>query len=631
MRLGLIIAVPLAAIAFSVRPAYRVFREHRLKQAIESAEEASRLKDWQAARDRARTALIMKPGEHRAFKIYVEALAETEDPSVAMAAIALIRHHDSTPEDHLRALAILSEQAPQSLALGAYAYLNEKTSLRDNPDLRAAITPFWVKRGQPEIAEKGLREMMPATPSHRFRLALIRSISAQPFDQARIADARQQFAALIRENGGDEALEALELLGNAPGGLAPGEPLPNLPGWVDKTSGAKVIHHLLALNPEIAEKPEQSDAIFQAAINRFASVDPATTAKWLILHDRPEQAVELLEEPSKHRSDAYLARLHALLRLGHREALAEALKNPPASADMVDVEIVNAVLAQGSGDTSAASAAWTRALNQASYETRRNRFLGIARAAQNYGSSQAAEDAWMAAVLMGFGDLPLYIDLYPQLGSMSKKGHSEDILVMSRAMVTFEPGNPDLANNVAYLGLIHGATNPAEAIAKLEKVLSDHPAKTEINSTLMLADLLASNPDRALERLPLFEKSSLVATTTKRMLHACALHMKRKPEEAKALLQDIRELDFMPQEWATFAKLRGEAVKEGITPRKWSATSDVADTEEVPAWRKSLERAEQQRNSPGQAEDSFPELRVPGLSEASKAFDNQINTTQPNK
>ncbi|QJE94297.1 tetratricopeptide repeat protein [Luteolibacter luteus] len=630
LKIGLAIVIPLGALALAFKPAYRAFREHRVTQLIEIAEEAMRIEDWQLAREKSRAALMMKRGDYHAFTIQAHALAKSEDPAAFMAAVSLIRHPESTREDRIDSLEVLANQGPAALALGAYAYLDKDNDPKlQDVELNAAISPLLLTMGKQGIASvrQGVMDRMPETPSPRVRLAFIRAVSLDPRPED-VLIARKHFAALI-EDGAPEALAALELLGNTPGGLAPGEPLPNLPAWVSRQTGAKVIHHLLALHPQIAENPAGQEAVFASAIDRFAPLDPAATANWLSLHNRPEDALKILEEPAKERSDAYVARIRALLRLKRNEELDEALKNPPATADMVEVRIVRAILAGNRGDKATASKEWTEALNQASYDNRRNRFIPIARTAELYGEKAAAADAWIGAVRLGFGKIPLYVTLGGPMVYLYNEGRADDILSISQSMLLFEPSNPDLLNNVSYLGLLLGTTKPTEAIERIEKIVAENPGKLELNSTLALAYILNGDPKNAQERLFAQGASEKISATTQALLKAAILKMTNEPDQAKQIYDGVDRSKLMPVEQALYDRLildkKAEENTADVSLEQRMVNKSTIGSDEAPAWKKGLERAEQKRNSAGGSEENYPELRVPGIEDPTQPFDNKKN------
>ena len=147
-------------------------RDQRLDQNLEAAREASRLEDWTSARDKARSVLLVRRDDFEAFRIWCRALAELGEPQAYMVATQRFAHPKATDEDRLESLRLLALQAPQALALGAYASLPEAS--RNRAEFRAAITPLLILRGQAELAENGLREALGEDPAPVVVLELIR-------------------------------------------------------------------------------------------------------------------------------------------------------------------------------------------------------------------------------------------------------------------------------------------------------------------------------------------------------------------------------------------------------------------------------------------------------------------------
>jgi hypothetical protein len=614
IKLAILAVLLLVALGFAAKPAYRAYRDGKLDQNLEAAREAARLEDWTTARDKARSVLMVRGDDFEAFRIWSRALAETGEPRAYMSATQRFVDPRATDEDKLETLRVLALQAPQALTLGAFGSLSEEN--RNRPDFRAAITPLLILRGQAELAEKGLREVMGADPSPAVSLELIRTICARP-DAARLEEAREHFARLIARDAGREGLEALLLLGNTPGGLAPGDPLPpELQAWVGRQPKAKTIHHLVSLHPTLDAAPDAADRVFREAIERYSDTDPAELGTWLVRHNRSEEALKMLEEPAKTRSDAFIARLHALLRLERDDDIKAALLEPPPSADPVEVEMIRAVTAGRRGDTNAASAAWTRALNEAAFDTRRNRFLEIARTAEAQGARSAAEDAWVGAFRSGWGQLPLYADVIPLITSLGGQSRSEDMLAIFRTMVRLEPGNPDLLNNYLYLGLIHRITTPAEAASRLADLAQKHPEMSELNSALMLAEMMDARPGDALARLPKLQESQRVPPTVKEALEVTARVLTGEIDSGSKILADVPWDGFMKQEQVIFRDLLALDPKVELPQSLTRQPAEQIDPEQVPAWRKAIEKMEQDRA--GDILPALPPPRLPGAEAAAQ-------------
>jgi hypothetical protein len=613
--LGAIALALIAGLGFAAKPAYRAYRNQKLDQNLQAASEAARLEDWTAARDKARSVLLVRPDDFEAFRIWSRALAEQGEPRAYMAATQRFADSRATDEDKLETLRVLAVQAPQALALGAYGSLSEEN--RKKPDFRAAITPLLILRGQAELAEKGLREVLGENPSPAVILELIRTICARP-DAARVEEARELFAKLIARDASREALEALLLLGNTPGGLAPGDPLPKeLQAWVSRQAKAKTIHQLVALHPTLEAAPESADRIFREAIERFSATDPGELGTWLVRHNRSEDALKMLEEPAKDRADAFIARLHALLRLERDDEIKTALLSPPPSADSVEVEIIRAVMAGRRGDETAAKVAWSQALKEAAFDTRRNRFLEIARTAQSHRATSEAEDAWVAALRSGWGQLPLYQDILPLIGSLGRQSRSEDLLAIFRTLVRLEPGNVDLLNNYVYLSLIHQVTTPPDAASRLKDMSEKFPERSELYSALMLAEIMDGRPGDALGHLPQLKESKRVAPQMKLALEGTARVLNGETDAGSEILAKVPWDTLMTQERTTFRELLNRNSKVKLPEILAKEPTEQIDPEKIPAWRKAIEKMEKDRA--GDILPALPAPRIPGAESGGSA------------
>jgi hypothetical protein len=432
----------LALLALAVKP---VHREYRYYKSLEAAQAAVRLEQWNNARDEARGVLSVQQQNLSARRILTRALGKLQDPRAYIAAADLFTDSRATREDRLEALQVMALQAPQAVVLSAYASLPEE--LRKQASFRAAITPLLVQRGESAAAETSLREVLQATDEPRVRLELLRTLCTRPAPE-RVAVARQIFAGLIAGHANEEALGALLLLGDVPGGLSPGTPLPDLPAWLKNQPQATTRHHLLGMQPALEARPEAADRLYAAAIKQFLPSEPGVLGTWLASHNQGDKAALVLEEPAQTRADAYLARLQILLHLKQDAAIEIALATPPAATDPIEIELVQASLAWLRDKPEAAAAALVRAMDLAASDTSGNRFIQIARAAELHGDKTAAEEAWLGAIHAGWGPLPLYRDLLPVFASLEAKGRRADLLESYRTLLRFEPSNPELLNHL---------------------------------------------------------------------------------------------------------------------------------------------------------------------------------------
>ena len=596
----------LIGLGFAAKPAYHAYRAYQVNRNLTAAKTAALHEDWNTARDKARSVLLVRSNDFDAFRIWSRACSKLGEPRAYMAAAQFFNDPRSTRDDLLEALRVLALQAPHAMVLGAYDKLPK--TLRAQAPFRAAIIPLFIQRREIAAAERGLREVASPTNEPEVRLELLRTLCSRP-NTARVAQARGIFAELIDAHADAQALAALRLLGDAPGGLGPGITLPDLPAWLKNQPQATAIHHLLGMHTAIEARPAEADALYQAAIARFLTKEPGVLGDWLVRHGQAELAVNVLTEPALTRSDAYLARLHALLRLDKAGELAAALAAPPTAVDLVELEIVNAMQAAKAGDQITADTAWVRVLNQAAFDASRNRFIDIARVAEGCGAKNAAVNAWVAAVRLGWGPLPLYQDLRRVFAALSAQGRSDDMLAMCQSLLRFEPGNPDLINDFYYLSLVHGSLTP-DKIIPLQTKMAAQLAKPPYFATLMLAEIVAGRPADALASLPKFADSKAVNPMMKTALEGCARVLAGETEAGSALLKTVAWSGFMRQERGVFNELLVKSKFSGLPIPELKSEPPVADPGQSPIWRKTVERL--QKDQTGEVLPSLPAPRVKG-------------------
>ena len=596
----------LIGLGFAVKPAYRAYRGYQVDRNLAAAKLASLHDDWGTARDQARSVLIARPNDFEAFRICNRACGKLAEPRAYMDAAQFFNDPRATRDDLLEALRLMVLQAPHAMVLGAYDKLPK--NLRAQAAFRAAIVPLFIERGEIAAAERGLREVASPTNEPEVRLELLRTLCSRQ-DAGCMAEARGIFAELVAAHADAQALAALRILGDSPRGLASGSTLPDLPAWLKNLPQATTIHHLLAMHPALDARPQQAASLYQSAIARFLTINPGVLGDWLVRHGQAELAVSALAEAALTRSDAYLSRLHALQRLERSDELVDALAAPPTAVDLVELEIVKAMHAAKAGDQIAADSAWVRVLNQAAFDATRNRFIEIARVAEGCGAKDATVNAWVGAVRLGWGPLPFYQDLRRVFAALAAQGRSDDMLAMCQTLRRFEPGNADLINDFHYLALLHGSLSP-DKIIPVQTKMAVQLTKPDYFATLMLAEILAERPADALSRLPGFADSKALNPMMKTALEGCARVLAGETEAGSALLKTVDWNGFMRQERIVFSKLLAKSSVPGAPIPELKSEPPVADPEQTPAWRKTLERL--QKVQPSEVLPALPTPRVKG-------------------
>ncbi len=611
-RLLIVSLTCVLVVGFSARPTYRWVRNALLDRNLAHAKAAIRLEDWGSARNLARSVLLSRPDDFEAFRVWHQALSHMGEPRTYLVATNLFVDPRASGQDRLDALKVLAQQAPQAIAFSAYASLSEK--LQRDPAALAAIAPLLTQRGETAYVEKVLRgsSTLPSDPA--VQLELLRALLSRPSSE-RVAEARTLFAGLIEIGASELALEAMRLLGESPSGLAPGFPLPPLPEWVKLQPKATTLHHLLALHPAIEANPAAAEAVFQQAVDRFLALDPGTLGTWLIRHDQIDRAAKVLELPAKTSASAFIARLHALLRQKNSAAVTAALSAPPASCDLVDLALIKVAAARLLNDSAAEIEAWNQALNGAAFDQSRNRFIELGKYAKLLGAAKIVDDAWVAAVRFGWGQIPLYRDLRGVFGSLASTSRSEDMLAMCATLLRFEPQNQELLCNYYYLALLHGIATPASIVKALETLTAANPKATDFLPALTMAYLMAEQPANALRQISVMKASNSISRQACQSLEATALLLNGDAEAGGALLKGINWSALMACESLAYRNLLNRPKFKDLPLPSFEPATPVLNDNEVPAWRKAIQRLEKDRKN-----DILPPLpapKTPGHSEES--------------
>ncbi len=589
-RLALVLLM-LTALAlpgyFGVKYGYRWFRERKIDANLQSAQMAADRGHWATARDLSRSVLLARSNEFEAFRLWQRALAELEEPMAYLAAAQLFVDPRASKSDRVQAFSVLARQAPQALTLRAFASLEPE--MRIEPEVAAAIIELLVARGEIGTADDYLRKLPDTSLAHpTSQLALVRVLCALP-TPARVDEARGILANLIRGDNSREGLEALVILSEAEGGLRSGEPLPDLAEWVERQPEAEDLHRLVALHPLLDERPDDKATILADVAERFSGRSIGTLGTWLVRHGGAALAAEILEEPAKTSSEAYSARIHALLAEKRHEEVSVLLAEPPKGMDQVDFALVQVAALRALGREGAETNAWNRALQEAASDRSRNRFIDLATTAGRLSAATVAERAWVGAFKTGWGRLPLYRDLKPLFLSLARQGRTQDLLVIYRALLFLEPQDNEIQNNASYLSLLHGVAEPRDVMDRLQRLAAEHELP-ELLSTAALAALMSGDPETVRTWLPEIRSSPRVSRGMADALEGVARVLSGDVGEGEALLAGVDWTSFLPQEVVVFRNLLSGARAQGVTLPDRLAKEPTAVPEDSREWVEALKQ-----------------------------------------
>ena len=498
-RLALVVGVLAAGGLLGAGPGYRAFRAWRLEQNLASAKVAVAEQRMDAARDLSLT--VLRSGDPRidAFRILEKSMASLRDPLHVEIARALMSHPEGSDEDRLNGFRGVAQGAPMGLAGQAWASLPE--SCRQRPEFAVVFAERLLAAERPSEAASVLLAVPEAARTAAVERGLIQTLlesgKVEGSDEAQRRLAAHWPATGIGLAGWLELLEEIPVQRLRPVLLAPVRRALEQAGAEEPTRRALALARLeyAADFSGRAEVIERVIAVWQGK----APVAVAQLLRDLGLHQRllATFPVELVaEQPGLL---GYL--LEALEQTGAWAEVKPLLEAGGAGMAKYERLAHQAVAAGKAGDSTAMAEQWQAALADAKFSTAPDAYLTLARIAQDAGLESEAAHAMLEAVLRGRGPLPLYTQIKPLVEWLSKQGRESSLLKVCAMYLLFEPGNPVLLTQYAYLACLSSLAEPATVLQALQPLAAHLPDALPVQCVLAVAYLCNGEAAAALEVL----------------------------------------------------------------------------------------------------------------------------------
>ncbi len=481
-----------------VKPAYRVFKGWRLDRNLSAARVAVDADRMSEARDLSLT--VLRAGEPgiEAFRILEKSMASLRDLRHADVARALITHPDGSDEDRLKGFRGLVPEVPLGLAGQAWSALPEES--RGRPEFASVFAERLISAGRSGEAANVLlgvpeAQRTPAVEQGLIRV-LIRSGKGDGYDEA-----QRRLAALWPASGAG-AGGWLDLLEEIP----PLSLRPNLLGRVVESLGRSggedpVRAALMMARIEYAGNfPGRAD-VLERAVASCKDEAPVALAGFLdalglhrlLLENCPPELVA--EHP-----ELFPLVLGAMQKSGDWEQIPPLLEAHGTDLPKAELLAQRALVAAGTGDSAGRVREWNAAMGEARTSSG-NGFLRLHEIAHHAGLEAEAGQAMLEAIRLGRGPLPLYEDLKFLLNPLASQGRENDLMQICAIYLPFEPGNPVLLTQYAYLACLNGLADGKTIVAALKPMAEAFPDALPIQCVLATAYLSDGQPVAAAETL----------------------------------------------------------------------------------------------------------------------------------
>ena len=361
---------------------------------------------------------------------------------------------------------------------------------------------------------------------------------------------------------GDLALRAFALLGKIPREVWDVEQFASAESRLQEHLGGAAIPlplRLLLTELEMRRSPERKTQILQDVIATESRENREALGEWLSSINEPQLVRSLFTKEEWGSSvNWYTLVVQSYLQELNWKKATEMLENPAPGIDPTILFGLRAIVTGAQDNDSGATQWWERGFRQAEIATGRNSLLQLAKLAASSGNEPIRNRA-IAEALKRPSAIPIpSSDVAFVFSYLVEQDRPDDLLRISQGLLTNEPNNLLLINNVAWLSLLQHQTD-SDSITKLEHTLANHSSVTGIRTTLALAYLQSGRLEAAetvLEGIPEKDKSGTAMKPSDRAVWALFYEKQGKVAEAKELCEGL--------EWNRMMRLEREYFQDAL-------------------------------------------------------------------
>jgi len=490
-RLLIVAGVLAAGVLFGLKPAYRVFKGWRLERNLEAAKVAVAEVRMDAARDLSLT--VLRAGDPRieAFRILERSMEALRDPMHGEIARALMSHPEGSDEDRLRGFRVVAPDAPLGLVGQAWTALPEHC--RQQPAFAEVFAQRLLAGGRYGEAASVLLGVPEAARTVVVQQGLIRVLlgSGKPegLEEGQRRLAAQWPATDAGPTGWLDLLEEIPVPRLRPDLLGPVRRF--LEVRAESEGAADPARHALALaRLDYVANFSGRAALIDQVIDRWQAESPLPVARFLRdlgLFQRLLETFPVERVPMQPELMPYV--LEAMEETGAWagvKPLLEAFGERLPKCEM----LAHLALAAGkTGDSAKATEHWEAAMADAKFSTATDSVPKLSRIARRGGMESESALAMLEAVLRGRGPLPLYSDIKPLVEWLAAQGRENSLLQVCAIYLLFEPGNPVLLTQYAYLACLNSLVEPANILKAIKPMAEAFPEALPMQCVLAVAYL----------------------------------------------------------------------------------------------------------------------------------------------
>ncbi len=467
---------------FGLRPGYSVVRKWRLERNLTEAKTAVEDSRMDEARDLSLT--VLRSGDPRvdAYRILERSTAFLRDPRHGEISRALIFHPGSTKTDRLRGFQGIVDAMPLGIVGQAWAGLPEE--IRKDSRFATEFAGRLAREKRWNEAASVLLQVPEENRNQEWVVQICRVLIGTGSDEAYLE--AQRMIVTTMEAGEMDRNHMLDVLEDIPVvALDPGSLSSVRKTLETNEEDTDARASLMLAKMDCRENFSSRKMIVDSAIDVWKDKAPERVMAFLCdmgLHGLLLEEVAKGSIPANGESFAYL--LEAMTQTGNWadfDSLAEKFGGRLGKAERLGYK---AIADAKSGESLGGKKRWNLALEEARASHTADVLLQLSGIAKEAEEPEFSEKAMIEAIRIGRGPLPLYSDLRPLLISLRQDERENILLEICAIYLSFEPGNPVLLTQYAYLAYFNGLAEAAAVLGALEQLAEAFPNEAPIQRVL---------------------------------------------------------------------------------------------------------------------------------------------------
>lgn len=551
---GLVLTALLAGLGFyGVRPGYRVFKGWRMEHNLSSARQAVAELRMDQARDLSLTVLQAGAPCIEAFRILEQATASLRDPRHGDIARVLMTHPEGTAADRLNGFRGIAPDV--ALGLLGQAWSQLPSACQVDPRFATVFAQRLIAEHRLNEAAQVLLAVPEAARTPELNRGLIRVLIASGKREG-FAEAQRLIAGAMSGAGPDLAAW-LDLLEQIPVVSLQADVLaPVRARLAQPASGDSARPALMLVRLDYAADFSRRAALLEQAIGRWQDRDPEALGRFLGDLGLDELLLETLPAQRVGAHPGLLIQLvTAMERRGAWPQVVALLDAHGKGMPKVEELAHRAVAMAKTANSAARLQAWNAALEEAKSRSEATALLMLSRLAAAAGLPEEAGQAMVEAIRLGRGPLPLYADLKPLLVTLASQGHETTLLEICTIYVSFEPGNPVLLTQYAYLACLHNLVDPATILKAMDVLAKAFPRELPIQCVLATACLCAGRYGQAADTFERLRVDPARLAPGYRAAYLTTQVLARRMAKDDARITQFPWLSLQPSERRKFSEL----------------------------------------------------------------------------